>query len=237
MSTTSTGTDQQGLRAVQDDPAAVLAAARSDLEKATAEAAEAQRLIDALEEQVREGDEAVDAEALGREYGVKRLAELRKEAAEQRARQARADVVAQRRAAVLTDAEEALTAVSMDNLAGLYNAAHDALLALAEAVLRRRRLITDTSRELAELEPRRRGMVQVHGGAEAVTVGGVQYRHQDTPAAVLLPRLLVQVSKEIIGTEPAGLPDLHAALYAYLAGSPTPLEQLAAERRAEAASA
>jgi hypothetical protein len=235
MTTKTSTTDQPGLRAVPADPAADLAAARADLEKAQAEAAEAQQLIDTLEEQVREGSEAVDADVLGREYGVRRLAELRKEAAEQRAKEARAALAVQRRAAALRDAETELDAVSLDRLADLHAAAYDALLALAEATVRRRRVIAEQAAALAEVNAF--GAVVSRAQDQVVVkVGGVVHRQQDAPVPIVLPRLLAQVSGEAsTRARSGGAPDLHAALYQWVSGSPTPLEQLAAERRAAGA--
>jgi hypothetical protein len=61
---------------------------REQLADARAELTELQNLIDGLEEKVRDGDETDTAMKLGEAYGLRRLAQLRQEAAERKAARA-----------------------------------------------------------------------------------------------------------------------------------------------------
>lgn len=104
---------------------------QEELSAARAEAAELQGHIDRLEEQVREGDEREAAQELGRAFGLRRLVQLRQEAAERKVARAEAEERARRRLAAIAGAEADLTQLGIDRLAGAFTEAVEALERLA----------------------------------------------------------------------------------------------------------
>ena len=104
---------------------------QEELAAVRAEAAELQQQIDTLEAQVREGQEQDAAQELGRRYGLRRLVELRQEAAERKAALAEAEQLEGRRLAVVAAAEADLTQLSIEHIAQTFTEAVEALELLA----------------------------------------------------------------------------------------------------------
>lgn len=125
-----------------------LAEAQRELEDARREKTELDDLIEGLEQQVLDGNEAQATRELGEKFGLQRLAELRQERAEKRVQ----DAEIARRAQLLKDAQEdateALTAVSADVVAGAYVAALAAVTELVEACRTREAAILEHARAL-----------------------------------------------------------------------------------------
>lgn len=94
-----------------------LTASQQELADTKAEIAEMQGVIDALEEKVREGEAADEAQELGERYGVMRLTELRLEAAERKLAKAESLELQERRQAAVQAAREELGALSPERLA------------------------------------------------------------------------------------------------------------------------
>lgn len=105
--------------------------AQEELSAARAAAAEIQQQIDALESQVLEGQEHDDAMQLGHRYGLRRLAELRREAAKRKVAQAEAEDLERRRLAVVAAAEADLSQLGLNRLAVAFTEAVEALERLA----------------------------------------------------------------------------------------------------------
>ncbi|MFD9716692.1 hypothetical protein [Streptomyces sp. NPDC059076] len=114
-----------------------LTQAQQTLADTKAEIAEMQGVIDVLEQKVRDGEEAEEAQALGERYGLRRLAELRREAAERKLEKAEAADLARRRGEAEAAARADLAEVSNDVIAGKYAAALAALDDLAVVCGRR----------------------------------------------------------------------------------------------------
>ncbi|MGQ4355266.1 hypothetical protein [Streptomyces drozdowiczii] len=94
-----------------------LSEAQRELADTRAEIAELQGLIDGLEEKVRNGEAAEEAQQIGEQYGLKRLAELRQEAAQRKLAKAEAADLARRREAAVQAAREELEPLSPERLA------------------------------------------------------------------------------------------------------------------------
>lgn len=124
-----------------------LTAAQQELADTKAEIVEMQGVIDALEEKVREGEAADEAQELGERYGVMRLAGLRLEAAERKLAKAEALELQERRQAAVQAARQELAALAparlaeaceealgvIDRLCSLGDARHAALARHAKA--------------------------------------------------------------------------------------------------------
>ncbi|MER7309929.1 hypothetical protein [Streptomyces griseoluteus] len=130
-------TEQQ----VERTPQQQLAEARAELD-------ELQGLIDGLENQVREGDETEAAMELGRQYGLKRLASLRWEAAERKAARAEEQRRLQEKQEAEARASEDVLAYAMPQMAELYRKALEAVTALVQAGAVREKAIEDHGRAL-----------------------------------------------------------------------------------------
>ncbi|MEU2800238.1 hypothetical protein [Streptomyces sp. NPDC007117] len=128
-----------------------LSEAQRELADNRAEIAELQGLIDGLEEKVREGEEAEEAQLLGEQYGLKRLAELRQEAAERKLAKAEAADLARRRSEAEEAARAGMVELSDAVLAEKYAAALNALDDLAEACVRREDAIREHLAVFADL--------------------------------------------------------------------------------------
>ncbi|MEU3435459.1 hypothetical protein [Streptomyces sp. NPDC006863] len=94
-----------------------LSEAQRELADNRAEIAELQGLIDGLEKRVRDGEAAEEAQQLAERYGLKRLAELRREAAEQKVKRAEAAELRERQETAVRAAAEELEALSPERLA------------------------------------------------------------------------------------------------------------------------
>lgn len=102
------------------------------LADAKTELGELQGLINGLEEQVREGDETEAVMRLGEAFGLKRLAALRREAAERKVARAEAEQLAQRRLEVEAAAQADLEQLGVDRLAAALDVAVKALATLKQ---------------------------------------------------------------------------------------------------------
>lgn len=102
----------------------------AQLADARAELGELQSLIDGLEDKVRDGDETEAQMELGRQYGLKRLATLRKESAERRVAKAEAARLQQQRLEAEAAARTELGRLGIDRLASALDAAVEALATL-----------------------------------------------------------------------------------------------------------
>ncbi|MFJ1788378.1 hypothetical protein ACIOML_29240 [Streptomyces anulatus] len=114
-----------------------LSEAQRELADNRAEIAELQGLIDGLEERVREGEAAEEAQQLGEQYGLKRLAELRQEAAERKLAKAEAADLDRRRDKAEAAARADMVELSDAALAKKYAAALASLDDLAAVCVRR----------------------------------------------------------------------------------------------------
>lgn len=101
-----------------------LTAAQQELADTKAEIDEMQGVIDVLEEKVRDGEAVEEAQQLGEKYGVLRVTQLRKEAAERKLKQAEAAALRERREAAVQAAREELGELTPERLA---EACEDAL--------------------------------------------------------------------------------------------------------------
>ncbi|MET8377444.1 hypothetical protein [Streptomyces microflavus] len=128
-----------------------LSSAQRELADTRAEIAEMQGVIDTLEEQVREGEAAEEAQQLAERYGLKRLAELRQEAAERKLAKAEAAELARRRGEAEAAARVDMVELSDAALAAKYAAALAALDDLAEVCVRREDAMREHLRTFAEL--------------------------------------------------------------------------------------
>ncbi|PWS43892.1 hypothetical protein DKT74_14220 [Streptomyces sp. ZEA17I] len=151
-----------------------LTEAQRELADTKAEIAELQGLIDGLEEQVRNGEAVAEATALGEQYGVLRVAELRQEAAERKLKRAEAAERRERQEAAVRAAAEELEALSPERLA---EACEEALQAI-ERVHRlgdaRQAAVVRHAKAFLELGMLDR--VHHHAGSWVVfEVGGVRY--------------------------------------------------------------
>ncbi|WP_052874790.1 hypothetical protein [Streptomyces sp. NBC_01439] len=122
------------------------------IEQAEQEATEAEQLLAALEERVREGDEQVTADQLAGARELGRFAKLRAEAARRKADRAAADAAERQRADLLARAA-AMTApggpLDADSLAATYAAARDAIRTFVTASEGYNDAIGDAARLLA----------------------------------------------------------------------------------------
>ena len=100
------------------------------LADARAELGELQGLIDGLEAKVRDGDETEAEMELGRQYGLKRLATLRRDAAERRVAKAEVERLRQQRVEAEAAAAADLGQLGVDRLASALDTAVQALTAL-----------------------------------------------------------------------------------------------------------
>jgi len=151
--------------------------AQEELSAARAEAAELQDHIDRLEAQVREGDEREAAEELGRAFGLRRLVQLRQEAAERKVARAEAEELERRRLAAIAGAEADLTQLGIDRLAVAFTEAVEALERLARLGDTRQDAIERHGRAFVDL-----GLPIRHhdGGWIVFEVNGTVYdTHQD----------------------------------------------------------
>ncbi|MBK6040824.1 hypothetical protein [Streptomyces sp. MBT55] len=128
-----------------------LSEAQRELADNRAEIAELQGLIDGLEEKVRNGEEAEEAQQLGEQYGLKRLAELRQEAAERKLAKAEAAEEARRRGEAEEAARADLGAASDEVIADKFTAALAALDDLAEVCVQRETAVRTHLKAFAEL--------------------------------------------------------------------------------------
>ncbi|MGW6462584.1 hypothetical protein [Streptomyces rubiginosohelvolus] len=128
-----------------------LSEAQRELADNRAEIAELQGLIDGLEERVREGEAAEEAQQLGEQYGLKRLAELRQEAAERKLAKAETAEEARRRGEAEEAARADLTAASDEVIADKFMAALAALDDLAEVCVRRETAVRTHLKAFVEL--------------------------------------------------------------------------------------
>ncbi|EGE43192.1 hypothetical protein GTY83_19160 [Streptomyces sp. SID4928] len=94
-----------------------LSEAQRELADNRAEIAELQGLIDGLEEKVRNGEAVEEAQQLGEQYGVLRVAQLRQEAVELKLKRAEAAELRERQEAAVQAAAEELEALSPERLA------------------------------------------------------------------------------------------------------------------------
>ena len=147
------------------------------LADARAELGELQGLIDGLEAKVRDGDETDAEMELGRQYGLKRLATLRRDAAERRVAKAEAVRLEQRRAEAAAEAEADLGRLGVDRMAVALDAVVEALAGLKQLGDDRRAAISRHGLAYAEL-----GMVDrirhQDGGWIAFEVAGQVYDTQ-----------------------------------------------------------
>lgn len=122
------------------------------IEQAEQEATEAEQLLAALEERVREGDEQVTADQLAGARELGRFAKLRAEAARRKADRAAADTAERQRTDLLARAA-AMTApggpLDADSLAATYAAARDAIRTFVTASEGYNDAIGDAARLLA----------------------------------------------------------------------------------------
>ena len=162
--------------------------AQEELAAARAEAGELQEHIDALEGQVREGQEQDAAMELGKAYGLRRLAELRQERAEQKTARAEAEDLERRRLAAVAGAEADLTQLGIDRLAAAFTEAVEALERLARLGDTRQAAIEQHGRAFVDL-----GLPIRHqdGGWIVFEVNGAVYdSHQDHCDGARLLRLV-----------------------------------------------
>lgn len=162
--------------------------AQEELSAARAEAAELQDHIDRLEAQVREGDEREAAEELGRAFGLRRLVQLRQEAAERKVARAEAAELERRRLAAVAGAEADLTQLGIDRLAAAFTEAVEALERLARLGDTRQDAIERHGRAFVDL-----GLpIRHHDGKWVVfEVNGAVYdTHQDHCDSARLLRLV-----------------------------------------------
>ncbi|MER6601829.1 hypothetical protein [Streptomyces parvus] len=129
-----------------------LSEAQRELADNRAEIAELQGLIDGLEEKVRNGEEAEEAQQLGEQYGLKRLAELRQEAAERKLAKAEAAEEARRRVEAEEAARADLGAASDEVIADKFMAALAALDDLAEVCVQRETTVRTHLKAFVELD-------------------------------------------------------------------------------------
>ncbi|MFD3972943.1 hypothetical protein [Streptomyces cyaneofuscatus] len=129
-----------------------LTAAQQELADTRAEIAEMQGVIDVLEERVREGEEAEEAQQIAERYGLKRLAELRQEAAERKLAKAEAAEAARRRGEAEEAARADLGAASDEVIADKFMAAVAALDALAEVCVQRETAVRTHLKAFVELD-------------------------------------------------------------------------------------
>ncbi|MEU3835578.1 hypothetical protein [Streptomyces microflavus] len=129
-----------------------LTEAQQELADTRAEIAEMQGVIDVLEEKVREGEEAEEAQQLAERYGLKRLAELRQEAAERKLAKAEAAELARQRGAAEATARADLGAASDEVIVAKYRAALAALDDLAEVCVQREAAVRTHLKAFAELD-------------------------------------------------------------------------------------
>jgi DNA-binding transcriptional ArsR family regulator len=134
-------TEQQ----IEKTPHQQLADARAELD-------ELQGLIDGLEEQVREGDETEAQMELGRQYGLKRLASLRREAAERRVARAEEEQRQQRRLEAEAAAQADFEQLGVDRLAAALDTAVRALAELKQLGDARQAAVERHARAYVDLE-------------------------------------------------------------------------------------
>ena len=161
---------------------------QEELSAARAEAAELQDHIDRLEAQVRDGDEREAAEELGKAFGLRRLVQLRQEAAERKVARAEAEERARRRLAAIAGAEADLTQLGIDRLAAAFTQAVEALERLARLGDTRQDAIERHGRAFVDL-----GLPVRHqdGGWIVFEVSGTVYdSHQDHCDGARLLRLV-----------------------------------------------
>jgi hypothetical protein len=152
---------------------------REQLADAHTELDELQGLIDGLEEKVREGDETDAAMELGKQYGLKRLASLRRDAAGRKVARAEAEERAQRRLEAEAAAEADLEQLGVDRLATALDTAVQALADLKSLGDTRRAALERHARAYVELGMTDRILHQ-DGGWVRFTVGDAVYdTHQD----------------------------------------------------------
>ncbi|MFF3891803.1 hypothetical protein ACFYY3_01085 [Streptomyces sp. NPDC001812] len=202
-----------------------LSEARGQLEDAQREKTELDALIQGLEEQVREGNEHQAVEELGRQWSVRRLVELRQEAAERRLLEAEALERERQLREKVAAAEADLTQLTPAQFAPAFDEAVSALEKLAamgaayqEAVNRHARALVDAGSDHVAFHQ--------EGVFTALRFGGHEFRTSDsymTPAALLK---LVQDER----ARRAQLPDRLAKGFAPLEPLPHPVTRHIAEQ-------
>jgi len=167
--------------------------AQEELSAAKAEAQELQDHIDRLEAQVREGDEREAAEELGRAFGLRRLVQLRQEAAERKVARAQAEEAARRRLATVAAAEADLTQLGIDRIAAVFTEAVEALEQLDRLCKARQDAIERHGRAFVDV-----GLPLHHqdGGWVVFEVEGTRY---DTRHDACRPEILASlVQQELV---------------------------------------
>jgi hypothetical protein len=208
---------------VEKSPQEQLADARAELD-------ELQGLIDGLEEQVREGDDREAEMELGRQYGLKRLAELRREAAERRASKAVAEEKARRRLEAEAAAQADLEQLGVDRLASALDTAVQALADLKALGDARQAALERHARAYVDLGMKDR-IVHQDGHWVRFQAGGAVYdTNQDQCSGNALLALVQQELKrrELI-------PDRVAKGFTPLEPIPHPVTRYLAERAGDAA--
>lgn len=150
------------------------------LADARAELGELQGLIDGLEEKVRAGEETDAEMELGRQYGLKRLATLRRDAAERRVAKAEAERLRQQRAEAEAAAAADLGQLGIDRMATALDAVVEALAGLKQLGDDRRAAINRHGQAYVELGMTDRIRHQ-DGGWVAFEVAGQVYDTQQDP--------------------------------------------------------
>lgn len=204
--------------------------AREQLADAQAEMDELQQLIDGLEDQVREGDETKAQMKLGEAFGLKRLAELRREAAERKVARAEAEERAQQRLEAEAAAQADLEQLGVDRLAAAFDTAVRALTDLKTLGDARQAAIERHAQAYVNLGMRDRILHQ-DGRWVRFEVGGVQYdTNQDQCGGDVLLSLVERELKrreQVAGRMAKG--------YAPPEPLPHPVTRRLAEREGEAA--
>ncbi|MER6361554.1 hypothetical protein [Kitasatospora sp. NPDC001527] len=247
--------DQRQADAPAQDPAAVAQALRSALPApgspdhitATAdqEVTEAEQLLAALEDRVRDGDDTVTAEQVEEARGLRRFAQLRREAAQRKAEKARLAEIdadaARRRDAFLAE----ITPHDLTKLPALQKQAEDALFELLELCGRygatvhkhmNRLLYANEGRTALAIKGNRAGLIVIDG-TEYHAIDGAQVADKVLKSALQRHFEALEVRRPGIEAEDAAYRDAAAASLAEadakLYGTPA-WEELPARRRAPA---
>ncbi|WP_411097166.1 hypothetical protein [Streptomyces sp. 020-2-3H-GM] len=168
-----------------------LSAAQRELADNRAEIAELQGLIDGLEEKVLNGEAAEEAQRLGEQYGLKRLAELRQEAAERKLAKAEAAEEARRRGEAEEAARVDLEAASDEVIADKFMAALAALDDLAEVCVQRETAVRDHLHAFVELDMP--NVVANENPQFIIRVGGAKFEVGERKAQDLVGRAINRV--------------------------------------------
>ncbi|MEU8891145.1 hypothetical protein [Streptomyces sp. NPDC048442] len=173
----------------------------------TTQETSAGQVLARLEERVRSGDEAVTAEEIDKAHGLHRFAQLRKEAADRKAEQARADAAARTRAEAIAGAEQLLDEHHLDAIAVKYVAAREALAALVAACEARTGAVDTAARMLStaavrEASGRPDVTAQCDGSTKGTRVEIGSERHVALEPGPVLHCLV----RRIADAHPRGLP-------------------------------